>query len=536
MIRFLKVENFGIIRRLELELDPGFNVITGESGAGKSLVARAIAVVTGARVSRDMIHPEADRARVEALFLVDSKEVGEKLEELGLDPADELLVRRVWDREGRGRVFINDSPVTLRVLQGLVAPMVEIQGQRESLKLLDPSYQLEVLDRFSGCGELLDRYSAIYAEFTDSMKRLKDLKNREKERLREVDYLEFVISEIESASLSCEEEAELLKERERLLSWDALERALEAVEGYLETGEVNAQDLVASAISELSRVSGLDEVKRAVDLLSSALENMQEALFSLRGLVEGGDYSPERLNEIEERLELYKRMKMKYGSTVKEVLRFLDEARAKLAELKGEEFELEELEERVEKLRLEAERVAEGLSEARQKGAERLSCGVVETLKELGFESPAFRVEFRESELGPKGKDHVEFLFSANPEVPLMPLRKVASGGELSRVLLALKKVLSKNDETKVMLFDEIDAGVGGRTAVLVARALRDLSRDRQVIAITHFPQIASLADRHLVVEKALKDGKTFVRVRHITGSERETELERMAGGVVKDG
>ncbi len=527
MIRLLRIENLGIIRNCIVEFGEGFNVITGESGSGKSLIVKAINLISGERADRRLVHPEGDVLKVEAV--VEAPWIAGKLEEVGIPCDGEILVRRMIDRSGRSRAFINDTLVTTGKLKELLGCIFEVQGQRESVKLLDPSYQLELLDSYGGLKDKVKEYERLYQSYLEVKRQLEELEAQRQEIARRMDYLEFVVREIEEVSPTVGEEEALKEEREILLNAEAIrEGCLKAAELLYES-EASAYSLISFALKELEGIRH-PEVERLLDRLNSVASELQDVVMELKGLEGSIELSPERLEEIESRLSAYEKLKMKYGKSVEDVLSFYEGAKKELEELKKRAFSKEELEAKLSQLEGKVLSKARKLSEMRREAGKLLSNAVAAELEELGFGSSRFEVDVRERELGPKGADRVEFLFSANPDVPLKPLREIASGGELSRVLLALKSVLVSHEEVSVVIFDEVDAGVGGETALLVGRKLRTLGEKRQVVAISHFPQVARFAHHHIKVEKVLKEGKTFVKVTPIMGKEREKELEKMAG------
>ncbi len=537
MIKLLTIQNLGIIRKLQVDFSEGFNAITGESGSGKSLIAKAISLAGGARADRDTVHPEAESAVVVGVFELESPKLKKILEDMGIEANDEIIVRRIIERSGRGKVFINDSPVTLKKLQEISAYLLEIQGQRESLKLLKPEYQLSILDAFANLKDELQEYQKLYQEYGRTLENLEKLQQREAEAKREMDYLRFVVNEIEEISPAPEEEKQLNEERKILQNIELLRYIGEMAKQLLSEGENSAASLISQVIAEANRVKETSPtVSEAIGNLETALALVEDASFKLSSIAESYDFTPERLNEIEERLNAYQNLKAKYGPSTEEVLNFYEEAKKKLELLENASFEKEDLERKLVELKEKLGEKAQTLSQKRKEAASMLEELITKELKALGFDKPVFKIEFQNTEPGPQGLDKVEFMFSANPDAPALPLKKIASGGELSRVLLALKVVLSDREETNLIIFDEIDAGIGGSTASLVAERLKKLGEKRQVIAITHFPQVASAADNHLLVEKTLKGNRTFVSVRKLAGEERIRELEKMAGNIVKIG
>jgi len=529
MLLELRLRNFLLIEEARLSLGPGFTVLTGETGAGKSLLVKALRLVLGERGGADYLRPGAGEAVVEALL--SSPELPERLSTLGLEPAEEILVRRVITPE-RSRIFINGSPVPLKMLAQLTRGLVVLTGQHEFRTLLSPEYRLRLLDAFAGTRELLQGYREVFFRLKEVRERRRALEEELSRLARERDFLDFQIREIEEAGLSPGEDEELQREREVLRNLTRLR------EGLSEGARA-----LSAAGEELSRaLAALKGLVRFEEGLSGLLARLEGAYYEIlegeRELEEHLSDLPEddsRLEEVEARLARLENLKRKYGSSVEEILRTLEELRRRRERLEGGEEELAALSAEEARLAEEALERALALSSERIRAAAELSRRVTEELSALAFSGAEFRVEVRREEarpeaLGPEGLDRVEFLVRTNPGTPERPLEKVASGGELSRIFLALKGVLAERDRAACLIFDEVDAGVGGVAAVRVGEKLRKLARREQVICITHLPQIARLADRHFAVEKEVSGGKTFTRVRELSPEERERELRRMLG------
>ncbi|BAT71808.1 DNA repair protein RecN [Thermosulfidibacter takaii ABI70S6] len=535
MIRHLKVENLGIIKRAQVEFKEGFNVITGESGSGKSLLVKALSLALGAKADKELVHPKADQLKIEIVFETNDW-LKSKLEEIGIETYEETILRRTVSKDGKSRVFINDSQVTLKKLREIAEGLLEIQGQRETIKLLQPDYQRSILDRFAQLDEKLKSYKRLYQEYINKTKELQELDQNEQENKRRIDYLRYVLDEIEAANLNIGEEEKLKQERKMLSNLQQLKEVGERVNYLLAEGEVNASQLISQVIVEVSKIADIsDELKEAQQELEEILDRLEGARLSLLSVSDSLEYSEERLSEIEERLDLIYKLKNKYGNSIEEILEFQERVQEELATLESKIFYKEDLEKELQNIQKELQELAKEISNKRQKAAKILAEKISNHLVALGFEYPRFSVNLKSKDnFGPFGIDEVEFLFSANPDTPLKPLKDIASGGELSRVILATKAVISDKEDVGTIVFDEVDTGIGGLTAKSVGKMLRNLGKAKQVIAITHFPQVAAYAHHHIKVEKTLKGKKTFVKVQAINEKEKEIELEKMAGFLVK--
>jgi len=544
----LSVHNWVIVEEVRLRLSSGLNVLTGETGAGKSLLVDALAALAGARLDQDVIRTGAEGARVEGVFALPSQVVERLrplLEGTGVD-GEELVITRELHRGGRGVARINGRAAPLALLREVARELVDIHGQAEHLSLLDWRRHLELLDAFGGLGPLRAQVAEAVAEVRRLRQELASLDRDQRELERERELLEFQVREIEAASLRPGEEEELREERERLAHAQALKEACQAAYHALYAAEgYSAFDMVGRAQASLRPVAHLaPALREAMEALEQAGAELEEVARSLRAFAASVDHDPHRLEQAEERLELISRLKRKYGGSVEEVLRYAVTARARLEELMGGEERRARLTEALARVEARAGELALELSRARQEAARRLEEDLARQLRDLALGHVAFRVQVSQQEeaeglpcqgrrlaFSETGVDRVEFLVATNPGEPLRPLARVASGGEMSRFMLALEGVLAHALQVPVLVFDEIDVGVGGRSADVVGRKLWALARGHQVICITHLPQIAAYADAHFRVRKELMLGRSFVQVERLEERERVQELAAMLGG-----
>ncbi len=533
MLRELAIRNFAIIGGLELSLGPGMTCMTGETGAGKSILVDALSFVLGGRPGPNIGSDGADTT-VEAVFDVSGvPEAASLMEEMGLEADGELVIRRVASPSGRGRVYINGSLVNVGTLQRLGEWLVDIHGQHEHQSLLKVERHLELLDEFCGAGGEKARYRELYEKVSELGKRLEELSGSERERARRLDLLGFQVSEIESASLAADEEEALISERSVLAHADRLrELSREALDELREKDQsaLSGLDGARRAVAEIASL--MPGQAEALRLVESALISATEAASMLRDFEGGVEADPERLDEVERRLELIASLRKKYGDTVEDVLDFGRKAAEEMALLGRSGEEMAGLEKELEAARQGLMEAGALLGSLRRDGAGRFSERVCAELHGMGMPKAVLAVDFSPLERpGPAGLEKAEFMFSANPGRPPMPLNKIASGGELSRVMLGLKVVLSLRDTVPTLVFDEVDSGVGGITAVEVGKRLREAARGRQVLCVTHLPQIASLAAEHFNVQKRVGKTGSDVVISRLDGDERVLELARMLGG-----
>jgi DNA repair protein RecN (Recombination protein N) len=543
----LRVENLLLIERAELGLGPGLNVLTGETGAGKTVLAHALDLLLGGKPRPGIVRPGASEAYVEGVFALPAA-LRESLADRLPEEEDELVLARRVSAEGRTRAYVGGRSATAADLAELGGALLSFYGQHEHRRLTLASAQLEILDGFCGSeqAERREAFAAAYARERSLRERLGDLRARAGARDRELDLLEWELEEIERAEPSEAEEEALLAERERLRHLGALMGAAGSAVGAM-TGDASddgafsgssadgapggAAPALAAAASSLEAVRGVDG---ALDALTERVQALaveaDDVARELRGYGERIEASPGRLDEVEERLALLDRLKRKHGGTIAAVLAYAEECRRRRDELIGAEEALEAGEAEVEAARSELAELAAELRAARREGAGSLAEAVVERLAGLAMEGASFEASVTEREgYGPSGGDEVEFLIAPNPGVPAGPLRETASGGELSRVMLALMGVAAQAGPA-TLVFDEVDAGIGGQTARAVGEQLRDLAQGRQVICITHLPQIASLADRHFTIVKDTSSNTATTTVTRLQRADLVGELVRMLG------
>jgi len=545
VIETLRIENLAVVDRAQLEFGPGLNVITGETGAGKSIVLGALALLAGARASADAVRQGSDEASVEAVFRTDAlPELEAELERRGLEgDAHELVVRRTLARAGRSRAQVSGQLVPASVLSELFAGRLEVSSQHESQRLLRAEVHGELLDRSGGLLEQREAVAAGHAALRELDAEWKRLRDACQEGERRRDFLSFQIAEIDAAKLEPGEIDALRSERARLAHAEQLREEGAAALALLagdpsRADDANAADLLAEAARRLESGARLDPgLAELAGRLASARAEVRDAALEVERYVTGVESDPARLAMLEERLHQVERLQRKYGASADEILRFRDEAAAELAAIEDADDREASIQRERESRRASLAADARTLSQARVRAARRLAGVVQGLLRELGMPEARFAVSLEPAEppgdlpCGPTGRERPEFAFSASAGEPPRPLRRVASGGELSRAFLAIKNALREADAGMVLVFDEVDAGIGGGAADRVGRVLAELAVHHQILCITHLPQIAAHASRHFRVEKRSARGRARARVVPVEGAERVEEIARMAGG-----
>lgn len=528
MLRRLRIRNFAIIGDLSIKLEPGLNVLTGETGAGKSIIIGALGLVLGERAQSDMIKSGKNEASVEAYF----DTVSISLDDLGIDTHEGIIIRRVISNSGRSRGFINDTLVSLQTLYEVGQRLVDIHGQHEHQSLLKTDVQRSILDEYGRLVDIRNKVERLFNEVQSLRREMESLRTDFSERERRMDFLRYQIGEIDSASLKPGEKEELQREKTILSNIARLNDLIGEAMLLIGKGDGSVLEKVSVALSKLKDAHTIDnELKDVVEMLESARPLIEEAFISLRRHQENYDIDPSRLDFLEERLDLITRLERKFGYGIEGILRFREEAIRELEGLASSDERLLELEREYQHKEEMLLKWAQDLSQRRLEISKRIQEEVNNILKELAMERARLQIEIRQSPLSSSGCDSVEFLFSANSGELPKSLSRTASGGELSRLMLALKEVLAHVDNIPVLIFDEIDSGIGGRTADSVAQRLKNLSRKHQVICVTHLPQIAAMADHHLVIEKIQKKEGVYVKVKESTGEERIKEIARMLSG-----
>ncbi len=549
MLALLNISNFALIKELRVEFDRGLNLLTGETGSGKSIIVDALGILVGGRFSSEMIKAGETHASVEGLFSVGSHpQLQAALAGAGLDvPGNggvELVIRRELAPSGRGKIFINNRLATLSLLRGLQPFLVDIHGQGDQQTLFDTDTHLELLDAYAGLADARRELAGLYKDWSGLNNELRALRRDEAEALQLADVLRFQTEELSAAKLEAGEDARLEEERRRLSNTERLsELSAEAYDQHYDEG-----DSTAARLGRLEKQ--LDELKAYESSFAEYLEGVRSAralvedfAATLRGFADGLNFSPQRLAEVEDRLAELSRLKRKYGGTVESALEHLARSRERLASLEGSDERAEELSRRLKGAREAYLAAARRVGAERRKAAERLRRDVERALREVAMENTAFvpRVESPEADelsgedaarrFTAAGVDRVEFNFSANPGEPPRPLAKVASGGEASRLMLVLKTITNPSRFPRSIVFDEIDTGIGGRVSEAVGLKLKALASSNQVLCVTHQAQIARFADTHLRVDKRGERGRTVVRAQRLDAAGRVEEIARMLTG-----
>ena len=537
MLSLLHIENIALIQSADIRFEPGFNVLTGETGAGKSIVIDSIGAVLGERTSRELIRTGAKSALVTAVFT--QVPPLPWLEENGFPTGEEeLLLQRELQGDGRNVCRIDGKLVTVAQLRELGRQLLNIHGQHDGQQLLDPASHLGYLDQFGGCQPLLESYQEAYRKWHDIRREMDKLQMDEAERSRRVDTLNYQIQELERAQLKAGEDEELSARRTLLRSAGKLMEAVQSAEFALSGDEDRdgACSLIAQAEGEVQGVSSISpELSELSEKLTALRCAADDAADTLRDLSRSFDFSPGELDQVEERLDLLYRLRKKYGPTVEDMLSYLDRCRKELDQIQYADDTLARLEKDLKKAQKEAARRGEVLSQARREAAGALQARVQEELRQLDMPKVQFQTEFTpkggEAGMDETGLDEVQFLMSANLGEALKPIQKVASGGELARIMLALKNVLAEGDQIGTLVFDEVDTGVSGRAAQKVAEKMAQVARGKQVLCVTHLPQIAAMADTHFSVQKGEREGRTYTRLERLDRAQRREELARLIGG-----
>lgn len=536
MLRWIRVENIAVIERLEVDFEPGLNLLTGETGAGKSILVDALGLVLGNRASTDLVRTGAETAVVEAGFEIDPlpDALRARLDDAGIDPDPEIVIRREITRAGRGKVVVNGAGSSRALLVDIATFLVDIHGQGENLTLLRPDAGLELLDRFGGSGALREHVGTAFAAIQDIEDELARLARAAEDREAKRELREFELRELDSAELESGEDDELQNERKLLAHAARLETLSKRAYASLYDDEGSVLSRLKSVFSDVEELGSIDDYWKSYvaerDALTGQLDDLALALRDYTG---GLDVSPGKLDKIESRLALLERLKKKYGGTLDAVLARREACRRALEDLSSSTEKLEALEAQLESSRKKYKTLAAELSKMRTNAAKRLERAVMQELPSLALENARFSMVMGTGEWRETGTDIVELLFSANPGEDPRPLMRVASGGELSRFMLALKSIAAKSEDAKVLVFDEVDAGIGGRVADAVGEKLEELAALHQVICVTHLPQIASFALTHYRIDKIERKGRIETRIERLDDKARVDEIARMLAGSV---
>ena len=532
MLSTLHIENIAVIEQAEIAFDSGFNVLTGETGAGKSIVIDAISAILGERASREMIRTGAQKAFVSAIFSGVPELPWFVENHVPYEP--ELGISREIFADGKNSCRVSGKPVTVSTLRKLGAQLIQIHGQNDSQQLFDETTHIGYLDLFAHDETLLEDYRQAYDRVSSVQQEIRRLSMDESEKLRLVETLKFQIDEIERAELQPGEEEELLERRKVLQNAEKLTDAMEAAVSALYGDETSdgAAAMIANAAHALERVSRVsDEMRQLSGKLNDLMYTAQDIADELRDKKDDLTYSADELEQIEERLDTLHKLKRKYGGSVEDVIAFCEKAKRQLDEVEFASDRIEQLQKKLSALQTAMQEKGMALSAARKMAAEKLQAAISSELMQLDMPKIQFVCEFSTQQPQENGLDSVRFLMSANVGESLRPLSKVASGGELARIMLAMKNVLAAEDSVGTMIFDEVDAGVSGRAAQKVAYKLWTVAKGRQVLCVTHLPQIAAMADTEFTVEKRVENGRTYTSVLRLDVAGRRQELARLTGG-----
>ena len=535
VLTLLRIKNLALVEELEWQMGPGFVAVTGETGAGKSVIIGALQLLLGERADKSLIRTAADLCTVEAVFSgEDLQKLNPQLVEAGIEGCEnDLILKRTLSSTGTNRQFINGSPTTLAVLKNLGDELVDLHGPHDHQSLLSPETQLSLLDSFARAEEQLDEFRKYYRQLQTLLAEHAALDTAETAREQELDLLRHQITEIKSANLVAGEEEEIDKRYKLASNSKRLIELASAVANKLS----EADDSVLSQLAETQRLlRELEKIDSSIAQFSSAhaasVVELSEIARALFGYAEKLDLDPEQLTALEQRVSLFETLKRKYGDSIAEVIAFGKRAAERMRNIEGRDAELERLAKEIENVRAKLNRAGEALRKLRAKAAPRLSENIRRNLRDLGFRQSEFAATLSPvDEPRPNGFDAVELLFSPNPGEPLKPLRAIASSGEISRLMLAIKSALAAHDAIPLLVFDEIDTNVGGEIAHAVGAKMCVLGKDHQVICITHLPQVAATASSHFVVTKDVAHGRTFSNLHEVSGKARQEEIARMLGG-----
>lgn len=539
MLSELSIRNFAIIESLSISFEKGLTVLTGETGAGKSIIIDAIHLLIGGRGSSEFVRHGEDKAEIEGLFLLDdeSHPCYEKAREFGIEIEEGMIVlRRDISKNGKSVCRINGKLVTISVLREIGSTLVDIHSQHEHQELMDETMHLPLLDQF-GAEEIspaVEEYQEVYRAYEKTMKKLKSLNENEQQMAHRLDLIQFQLEEIQAADLKLNEDEELYEEKRRLSNFERIYEAMQLSYSALQ-GEQKGLDWIGLVMSHLEDAAELNPAyKDLFETVSNSYYALEDVSHSLRNELDLLEFDPERLNEIEDRLNEINTLKRKYGKTIDEILEYAATIEEEIETLQNKETHIGQLEKELASLRKDLLVEAKNVTELRKNYAKKLTKLIHQELKDLYMAKTVFevKIESDESNFTKNGIDKAEFYISTNPGEPLKPLSKVASGGELSRIMLALKSIFSKHQGVTSIIFDEVDTGVSGRVAQAIAEKIYKVSIGSQVLCISHLPQVAAMADTHLFIAKVTKSGRTITSVTPLSDAEKIKEIGRMISGV----
>ena len=540
MLLHLTIKNFALIEELEFDLTDGLNILTGETGAGKSMIIDALDMLLGGRASSDYIRDGKDKAIIEASFTIKNNQlVKDVLSDLGFDSSkDKIILNRELNISGNNKSRINGRIVTLDMTRDISQYLIDIYGQHEHQSLLDSQNHLKLLDEYGEekVGEIKKEVKNTYQNLKQKRDRLNNIEKNAEEREKRIDLLEFQIDEIETAELEMGEDKELLEEKKRLNNAEKINEIV--AKGYNTIYESDMhQEAIMDKLGEIKKdfspiIDFDNELKEIQETLETVIYQIEDVAMRMSDYVDKIEFNPQRVKEVEQRLDLVNKLKRKYGDSIEEILKYYKDKKKELKSLKEADNNNQQLEKEVSQLEKQYLQQANKLSELRKDIARKLEKEAMAELNDLAMDDIRFKVSFEKpSDYSINGIDRIEFLISPNPGSALRPLQKIASGGELSRIMLALKIITSDVDQTSTLVFDEVDSGIGGRTAKLVANKLAVLAQNYQLLCITHLPQIAALADGHNLIRKKVNNGTTSTELKSLDRKDRIRELARMLDG-----
>ena len=535
MLNQLSIRNVAVIDKLDINLHDGVSVLTGETGAGKSIIIDSINMILGDRANKELVRYGTDKAVVQAVFDA-PKSVINVLEENDIDVEDEtVIITRQVTKEGKSAARINGMVVTLNILREISDRLINIHGQHDNQALLTPIRHITFLDAYADNEEYINRYKDILSKKREIEKKISSLEMDEQEKMQRIDLLEYQVTEIKKASLEKGEEDDLREQRDIYTNAEQITKSVnEAYMNLYEGDEIqSAYDGISIAVNEIFQISDLNpQLKSIYDTLNEIMYSLEDTAHEIKEFGETVEFDEQTLNEIEERLDLISRLKRKYGNSIEEILEYLKKAESELNDIKLSDERTNELKEELKNITKELKEKGNVLTQRRENAAKVLEENIEKSLHELNMEKSKFKVNIEnDGTFYDNGMDKVEFLISTNPGEPLKPLVKIASGGELSRVMLAIKSILADSDGVDTMIFDEIDTGVSGKAAMSIAKKLAVIAKNKQVICITHLPQLTAMADNHYLIQKNTDGELASTTLKELDEEGRELELARITDG-----
>lgn len=537
MLKELSIKNFAIIEEVSVSFSDGLTVLTGETGAGKSIIIDAVHLLAGGRGSQEFIRHGAKKAELEGLFYIQNAQhpVFQKLQDVGIEADEEsVILRRDINDHGKSVCRVNGKLVTIAILREIGGSLIDIHGQHESQELMDERLHISLLDQFAGSKlhRVKESYSGLFQKYMKLKKELAAVSDNEQQIAQRIDLYQYQINEIDAIELIENEDEELQLERKKFQNYHKTFERISAAHEAL-NGELKGLDWIGTTMSELEDIASFDEsYKEQAELVSNSFYSLQELSYQLKSVMDESEFDEERLNVIEERLAAIQSLKRKYGNSIEEILVYRHKIGEELDALMNRDERIQQRQKALDQVEKDLEIDAKELTIYRKKAAKSLSEAIVLQLRELFMEKATFEVIFRPSTVFDKnGKDDVSFYMSTNVGEPAKPISKIASGGELSRMMLALKGIFSKHQGITSIIFDEVDTGVSGRVAQAIAEKIANISRSSQVLCITHLPQVAAMADQQLLIEKEVMGKRTMTKLTEVTGKNRVQELSRMMSG-----